>query len=131
MHPTWNPWPHCGRTRISSPAMNSARQMAQSENFSERSEEYVSLGKDLRTFFFKGVLAGGADLRSEIRRIHAHRATATSPIMQIRAHRRAARITTKSASKLLMSEEGDGGEDDELSVPRIREGSPKVIFDTR
>lgn len=39
MHPTWNPCPHCGSTRISSPPAYSARQIAHSAaNFAFESD---------------------------------------------------------------------------------------------
>lgn len=97
MHPRWKAWPHCGSTRISSPAESSARQMAQSENTAAESGARVSLGSDWRTFFFRPLLAlESCGFDGEPRRTKVQRATATRPITHIRAQSRAASIRTKS-----------------------------------
>lgn len=112
MHPTWNPCPHCGSTRISSPSAYSARQITQSleDNFpqfphplSSLSELYVNVGNVWIVFFFIPLfgtrwLGLRLLLSTESRRSHAHRATAMRPATQIKAQRRAARMTTKSDS---------------------------------
>lgn len=134
MQATWKPWPHCGSTRISSPTSNSARQIAQSENLAEDSAEKVALGRDLRIFFLRPLLAGGvgrgvsAGLEAELpesRRSQAQRATAMRPSTQIRAQRRAARITTKSESTVAPCSGGGGGGSlvaEELAAPRSLKG---------
>jgi hypothetical protein len=120
----WNPWPHWGNTRISSPAVNSLKQIAQSENLTADSSVAVSLGRERRTFFLTPLFAaaGGAVWEARAgegrrkRRRQPQRATATRPKTQMRAQRRAARITTKSESTTVESEE------DELSSSRNLKG---------
>ncbi|KAK2988201.1 hypothetical protein RJ640_020683 [Escallonia rubra] len=137
IQPTWNPWPHCGNTLISSPTINSARQMAQSENFPASFSEKVSLGRDLNTFFFSPLFAAGGFVARpvilpEILRIQAQRATATRPSTHMRAHSRAARMTTKSEPKL-SSSSGSGSwwvaGDEELASARNLER--RVICEER
>lgn len=97
MHATWKAWPHCGRTRISSPAASSARQMAQSEKPASEPGARVSFGSDRRTFFLRPLLALGWDgFGGERRRSQAQRATATRPSKHIRAQSRTASIRTDS-----------------------------------
>lgn len=131
MQTTWKPWPHCGSTRISSPAANSVRQIAQSENLAEKSGEKVALGRALRIFFLRPLLAGGVGRDEaegvgakapERRRSQAQRATAMRPRTQIRAHRRAARITTKSESTVAASSGGGSVVAEELAEPRSLKG---------
>lgn len=76
-------------------------------------------------FFLRPLFAGGGgDERplalSEWRRIQEQRATATRPSTQIRAHKRAARITTKSESSSFgLDNELSESFVDELTSPRI------------
>lgn len=58
---------------------------------------------------------------SEMRRNQEQRATATRPRTQIRAHKRAARMTTKSWSIELGFDELSGSFVDELTSPRSLE----------
>lgn len=130
---TWNPWPHWGKTRISSPVVNSVRQMAQSENLVAESSERVCLGRERRIFFFKPLLAAagsGGGVWVEVagrvvaeeevnRRSQAQRATAMRPRTQIRAQRSAASITTKSESTVAGGA-GGGPAADEFTAPRNR-----------
>ena len=130
MHDTWNPCSHCGSTRISSPALNSVRQIAQSENLAADSVEAVSFGRDRRIFFFTPLLAeggrgGGGREAVELedprkRRSQAQRATATRPRTHMRAQRRAARMTTKSEPTV--AESGESAVDDELCSSRNLKG---------
>lgn len=80
--------------------MNSARQIAQSEYAAADSGATVSFGRERRFFFLTPLLArgagGGGEEEVEKRRRQAHRATAMRPKTQIRAQRRAARITRRS-----------------------------------
>lgn len=141
MHATWKAWLHCGSTRIWSPVANSDKQIAHSEeNLEAESAVKVSVGRDFRIFFFNPLLAkegdggtkvamaaacgdgGGGDgvvvvVVEERRRSQAQRATATRPNTQIRAHRRAARITTKSESTVTGS---TGSDDDVTSLRSLR-----------
>lgn len=98
----------------------------------------VSFGRDFRIFFFNPLLArdedggtkvgmaaacgGGGDdgvvvVEEERRRSQAQRATAMRPNTQIRAQRRAARITTKSESTVTGS---TGSGDDVTSLRNLR-----------
>lgn len=103
MHLTWNPCPHGGNSLTNSPSSNSAKQMAQSDNFKLPADPISNetVGNELRTFFLIPLLVvwgeevdwGGADRLS-----HAQRATRARPNMQMTAHRREARTTTTSES---------------------------------
>ena len=57
MHFTWNPWPHCGITLISSPFINSVKHIAHSPNFP--SPVYLTLGTDERILSSFGPPFGG------------------------------------------------------------------------
>ncbi|GER29349.1 Myb/SANT-like DNA-binding domain-containing protein 1 [Striga asiatica] len=79
--------------------------MAQSASFAGRSASSPSprviVGRDFRTFFFRPLLAasgtaGSGDRPPQMRRIQVQRETMTRPRTQMRAQRKAARITTKS-----------------------------------
>lgn len=62
----------------------------------------------------------------ERRRSQAQRATATRPNTQIRAHRRAARITTKSESTVT----GSTGSDDDVTSLRSLRGRVMYVKET-
>lgn len=130
-HNTWNPCPHCGRTRISSPSTNSAKHMAHSANLPLTVASWVSFGSDWRIFFFSPLFAAGcvADARAppaEPRRSQAQRATAMRPTTHIRAHSSAARITTKSDSTSTAS---GGSAADEFQL--LRNLEERVITKSR
>lgn len=140
MHATWKPWLHCGSTRIWSPEANSDKQMAHSEeeeeNLAAESSLKVSLGRELRIFFFKPLLATegereegiagcivGGVVVEERRRSQAQRATEMRPSTQIKAQRRAAKITTKSESTVTgCSLDTDDDEDDGVTSFRNLKG---------
>lgn len=70
----------------------------------------MNLGRDWRTFFLMPLLAEGCcrGIPTPVaRRSQAHRATAMRPMTQMRAHRSAARMTTKSDSTLAESRGGE------------------------
>lgn len=118
---------------------NSDKQIAHSEeNLEAESAVKVSFGRDFRIFFFNPLLAkdgdGGTKVgvaaacaggdgvvvvveEEERRRSQAQRATAMRPNTQIRAQRRAARITTKSESTVTGS---TGSVDDVTSLRNLR-----------
>ena len=118
---------------------NSDKQIAHSEeNLEAESAVKVSFGRDFRIFFFNPLLAkdgdGGTKVgvaaacaggdgvvvvveEEERRRSQAQRATAMRPNTQIRAQRRAARITTKSESTVTGS---TGSDDDVTSLRNLR-----------
>ena len=120
---------------------NSDKQIAHSEeNLEAESAVKVSFGRDFRIFFFNPLLArdvdGGTKVgiaaacgvvvvvvvvvvveEEERRRSQAQRATAMRPNTQIKAQRRAARITTKSESTVTGST--DSG-DDVTSLRNLR-----------
>lgn len=118
---------------------NSDKQIAHSEeNLEAESAVKVSFGRDFRIFFFNPLLAkdgdGGTKVgvaaacaggdgvvvvveEEESRRSQAQRATAMRPNTQIRAQRRAARITTKSESTVTGS---TGSDDDVTSLRNLR-----------
>lgn len=118
---------------------NSDKQIAHSEeNLEAESAVKVSFGRDFRIFFFNPLLAKDGDggtkagvaaacaggdgvvvvvEEEERRRSQAQRATAMRPNTQIRAQRRAARITTKSESTVTGS---TGSDDDVTSLRNLR-----------
>uniref|UniRef100_J3LIR9 Uncharacterized protein n=1 Tax=Oryza brachyantha TaxID=4533 RepID=J3LIR9_ORYBR len=126
MQATWKPWPQCGSTRSSSPAPNSARQMAHSAVCCCLPAAKDTVGIASMAFFFRplgaGMEAGGAALllgrrgRGRGRR-QAQRATRARPATQMRAQRREARMTTMSESMEMAA--GGGGEEAEWSRARI------------
>lgn len=130
---------------------------SEEENLAADSVVKVSFGRDLRIFFFSPLLAeeavagGGCGAveddvvaaalmapKVERRRSQAQRATATRPSTQMRAQRRAARITTKSESTVTGSPESVVLMVGELASARIlnervmwrgREREKQCVFD--
>jgi hypothetical protein len=117
IHSTWKEWPQRGSTLISSPSAKSVRQIAHSvESPSsaaapevDSAAVKVDLGRDWRAFFFKPLFGDGESPPAVNRRSQAHRTTAARPATQIRAQRRADKITTMSDSAAIISSDGCGG----------------------
>ncbi|CAL9159887.1 unnamed protein product, partial [Musa hybrid cultivar] len=106
-HPTWNPWPHCGSTRSSSPSSNSARQIGHSTR-PPPPAPYEIVGSARKASFSRPLLDGSTGER----RRQAQRATRASPATETTAQRRAAMTTTTSVS---MGTDSDGGNDGNCS----------------
>lgn len=114
MHPTWNPWPQLGSTRISSPTTNSVKQMAQSDNSPASSAVYTTFGSELKTSFFRALFLGELVVWAEIRHSQAQRATATRPRTHIRVQSRIVKISIRSELTLPMFVEFSTGAIEEL-----------------
>ena len=121
MHAKWKAWLHSGSILISSPSVNSVKQMAHSvdespspaEELGESAAVKVDLGRDWRAFFLRPLFGGGdsptaEELTPTRRRRQAQRATAAKPATHMRAQRRAARITIMSVSAARISSGGGG-----------------------
>lgn len=107
-HSEWKPWPHCGKTRSTSPSANSARQMAQSSSTTPPAVEVAAQLKEnvgsTRTAFFLRPLLGGAGKgaradETAARWSHAQRAKRARPTTHMRVQRRTVRMMATSESK--------------------------------